>query len=877
MLPSRRALSAIAAATVFVTCVPAMSAVAAPAGTEHRPDLQTIIPTNSFSVVNGDSGPELRYTHLIYNNGPGPLEIQPSYDQAIGGYRGRQLLFTHDEAGEWSQVREVRVPDVFVYHAEHGHFHFPLAAFGLYSVAADGGVGAPVARSPKIGFCIDDSYIYNSAVEHSGAFIGTRSSCADPSGLRGISVGGADEYDYRDPGQAIPIAGVPDGTYWFQAMSDPNNDIVEADESNNQTDVKVTIKNGEVTPGEVIHPDTTPPTGSISAPADASVISGAAKITVNSADSHVRKVEFVADGTVVGTSTDTTGPWTYAWDTTSVVDGEHWLSARITDDQGRTGNTGVTAVTVSNVTPPPTGDALALAASASQDGRNAQTATLGGLGGGELLLAAVSIDGPTDASQSATVSGGGLDWRLVRRGNEQPGTSELWKAIAPAQPGSIAVTSTPKQSGYDQSLTVLAFRGAAGVGNSSAAGSASGSAQTTVTTSRPGAWVFGVGHDWNQAIGRTVGAGQTLRHQWVDTGVGDTFWVQSQQKPTASDGTVVPIDDPAPGGSRWTLATAEILPAKVAPPTPDTTPPVVKVTDPEPDKTVRGTIRIGATSSDNVGVASVRFFVDGTQVGATESKPPFAIDWDTTAVTKGRHTITAKATDAAGNVGTSDGVDVTVDNSGPGPATIEVDASVAQHGRNTLKTTGLTTKNPGNLLLAFVGFDGPTGRTQSATVTGAGLNWTLVKRANTQSGTSEIWAAHADGTLQDQQITAKPGITGYDGLVTVMAFSNADGTGVAGAGGAPRGAPSIYLPAVEAASWVFAVGNDWDRAIARTPATGQVLNQQWVDTGAGDTFWVQSTAQPSAQAGLVTIADTTPTTDQWNYAAVEVRAAFSAG
>ncbi len=100
--------------------------------------------------------------------------------------------------------------------------------------------------SPKVGFCIDDSYIYNSTIEHSGTFIGSRSSCADPSGLRGISVGGADEYDYRDPGQAIPIDGVADGTYWFKAMSDPNNDVVEADESNNETDVKVTIHDGAV-------------------------------------------------------------------------------------------------------------------------------------------------------------------------------------------------------------------------------------------------------------------------------------------------------------------------------------------------------------------------------------------------------------------------------------------------------------------------------------------------------------------------------------------------------------------------------------------------------------------------------------------------------
>ena len=99
----------------------------------------------------------------------------------------------------------MRVPDAFVFHAAHGHFHFPLAAFGLYAVAPDGGIGAPVAVSPKNGFCIDDSYIYDNTVVHAGAFIGTKGSCADPTTLRGLTVGAADEYDFRDPGPGDPV------------------------------------------------------------------------------------------------------------------------------------------------------------------------------------------------------------------------------------------------------------------------------------------------------------------------------------------------------------------------------------------------------------------------------------------------------------------------------------------------------------------------------------------------------------------------------------------------------------------------------------------------------------------------------------------------
>ena len=122
----------------------------------------------SFSVVQGTSGREFRYTHLAYNSGPGPLEIQPQYNSASGSYQGVQKIYTHDAANQWSLASSVRVPDAFVFHAAHGHFHFPLAAFGLYAVAADGGVGAPVSVSPKNGFCIDDSYIYDNTVPTPG-------------------------------------------------------------------------------------------------------------------------------------------------------------------------------------------------------------------------------------------------------------------------------------------------------------------------------------------------------------------------------------------------------------------------------------------------------------------------------------------------------------------------------------------------------------------------------------------------------------------------------------------------------------------------------------------------------------------------------------
>lgn len=462
--------------------------------------------------------------------------------------------------------------------------------------------------------------------------------------------------------------------------------------------------------------------------------------------------------------------------------------------------------------------------------------------------------------------------------NTRLGTSEIWKAVATGKLNGATFLSTLASSGFDQSFTVTAFSGSAGVGVSAGASATTGAPKVSLTTSAQGSWVFGVGNDWDGSVSRTPAAGQRLDHQWVDTAVGDTFWAQSMAAKTSSAGATVTLEDTAPTNHQWNFASVAVLAGAMAPPPPppptDTTPPTVHIADPADGATVSGLCRIGATASDNVGVTKVKFKIDGQGLGADDTDPPFSTEWDTRTATAGPHTITAEATDAAGNVGASEGVAVDVNNTAPPPAVLSIDKQVNVRARSTLTATGMTTAAAGEQLVAFVAMDGPNGAAgQRATVTGAGLTWTLVKRSDSQAGVSEIWTAKATGALTNASITATPLRSGNDGLLDVIAFKNAAGVGVAGASGAPSGAPDIYLPGVATGSWVFAVGNDWDRAVARTPTAGQVLQQQWIDTAVGDTFWVQSTAAPQSTApGLVTIHDTAPTNDRWNYAAVEVTA-----
>jgi hypothetical protein len=299
----------------------------------------------------------------------------------------------------------------------------------------------------------------------------------------------------------------------------------------------------------------------------------------------------------------------------------------------------------------------------------------------------------------------------------------------------------------------------------------------------------------------------------------------------------------------------------------DTTPPTVSMAAPANGATVSGPVTLTANATDNVAVASVQFKLDGNSVGSPITQAPYTMSWDSTTVANGSHTITAVATDLAGNSATATAVSVTVNN--PVPVGPTVDSVTPADGRGPVTAT-VSTSGSGDLLLAFVGSDGP-GSAQSVTVSGGGLTWTLVKRANGQLGDAEIWSARATGQLTNVNITATQSQAGYDESLTVVAFQGASGTGAAAAGGAGFGAQSVSVTTTKASSLIIGVGNDYDNAIARTPGSGQTLVHQWLDTATGNTFWVQRVSAISGGAGsVVTISDTAPTSDRWNLSVVEV-------
>ncbi|HSX28349.1 MAG TPA: Ig-like domain-containing protein [Candidatus Saccharimonadales bacterium] len=92
--------------------------------------------------------------------------------------------------------------------------------------------------------------------------------------------------------------------------------------------------------------DQTPPTVSLTSPTNNATVTNSTPITVTAADAvGVTKVELSIDGVLQ--TTLTASPYTYAWDTTSLANGAHSISAKAYDAAGNS-STDTVQVTVQN-------------------------------------------------------------------------------------------------------------------------------------------------------------------------------------------------------------------------------------------------------------------------------------------------------------------------------------------------------------------------------------------------------------------------------------------------------------------------------------------------------------------------------------------------
>jgi hypothetical protein len=229
-------------------------------------------------------------------------------------------------------------------------------------------------------------------------------------------------------------------------------------------------------------------------------------------------------------------------------------------------NTNVTGVNFTSAQNAGTG--LAIDAKVFKDGTKATTIVspaFSTTAANELVLAFVTTDYLSGANTTVTgIAGGGLTWTLVVRTNVQSGGSEVWRAFATASLSNVTATATLSQS-VVASITVMSFtgvdttgvNGAGAIGATVSANAKTGAPSATLVTTRNNSWVFGVGNDFDNAIARTTGTGQSVVHQDL-TSTGDTYWVQMQSAPTTLSGTSVTINDTAPTTDRYNLSAVEV-------------------------------------------------------------------------------------------------------------------------------------------------------------------------------------------------------------------------------------------------------------------------------------------------------------------------------
>ncbi len=122
-------------------------------------------------------------------------------------------------------------------------------------------------------------------------------------------------------------------------------------------------------------PDTTPPSVSITSPGNGQTVKGTVSVSANASDNvGVVGVQFLLDNGVNGSAESTTAPYSVSWNTATVSDGSHTITAVARDAAGNVSppSAPVTVTVANNAPPPPPPDTTPPSVSITSPG-NGQT------------------------------------------------------------------------------------------------------------------------------------------------------------------------------------------------------------------------------------------------------------------------------------------------------------------------------------------------------------------------------------------------------------------------------------------------------------------------------------------------------------------------
>jgi hypothetical protein len=473
--------------------------------------------------------------------------------------------------------------------------------------------------------------------------------------------------------------------------------------------------------------DTTPPAVEVTAPANGSAVSGSSVAVTAAAsdDTGVAGVQFFIDGAALG---DAVGaPYSMTWDSTAVANGPHALSAVAWDAAGNlaiaadvdvlvnngaltgtvvvNGNAAVTnsstvtltlsaAGSVSPVThmrfsnsgttyslAEPYSPTKTWALSAGNGTKTVYAQFMNAAGNWSLPATdTIVLDATAPVVSGVTAANIGTSTATISWTTDEPSTSQVEYGA-----GTTFTTVTPVDGSLVTTHSLVISSLAAKTGyvyrvrsRDAASNEAVGATNTFTTLTPPDTTPPSV----PDGVSATATSTSTVTVSWLASGdaVGvagyevyrDGTRVAIVTSTSYSDANLLPSTTYAYAVSAFDAANnhSALSSAIAATTLADQTPPSISISSPANGTTVGGTVTITASASDDVGLAGVRFQVDGRDVGLEVSAAPFRANVDTTKLADGDHVLTAVARDTSNNTAVSSPVPVIVSNTVTGVPTL---------------------------------------------------------------------------------------------------------------------------------------------------------------------------------------------------------------
>lgn len=399
--------------------------------------------------------------------------------------------------------------------------------------------------------------------------------------------------------------------------------------------------------------DATPPRIFLLQPAAGATVSGPTSLAAEASDSlsGISRVIFSLDG--VALSTITAAPFQWMWNPAGVSPGVHVVSARAEDGVG---HVSVSSAAVNVLLLNDAGVVAVAGVPATLVQRQICSAqvTMKNMGAnvwtsatGYQLGAVDPVDtnlwGPSRVSLSSTdnIPTGGqktfgislkapavagtypLAWQMRKEGSVPPHFGQkAWTTNFTVVADTVAPTAPSVPLLKGPSPTTLWF-------SWGASSDLAGISAYRIDVAQDPAFVSLLSAYSNLSVGTG------LSRQITGLSPGTTYWARVRALDPNGNVSISAVAVPA--ATLWTA---------------DITPPVVGISSPAAGQRITGSYTVRAAATDDTGVASVTFYVDGA-AKLVDSSNPFTYAWNPSLLADGTHTLQAVAADYAGNRSTA--------------------------------------------------------------------------------------------------------------------------------------------------------------------------------------------------------------------------------